>query len=314
MKKYRGFYPSTNCINEVAYYLYIPEGEPKCIVQLAHGMCEHALMYSDFFRFLAERGCVVCGADAVGHGLSVRCREELGFFGEKNGWICLVRDMKRLSDIVKKKYPKLPIFLIGHSMGSFILREYLTWYGEDISGAILIGTSDGFEGQRALVDIARLMCLYDKGKYHNKLVMKAGCAFFCGKMHLISDGWDWLSRSRKAQEYMDKHSFGYTAKGYYDIITLLDVISTPDWTDSVPKNLPILLMSGLSDPVGNCGRGVAKLYKRLSKAGCTKVKVRLYKGARHMLLHEINRKQVYSDIYNWLDEILKRGQNEKTVS
>ncbi len=302
MKTYRGRFRSTNSVSGIAYYVTVPDGKPKCIVQIAHGMCEKIPMYREFMEYLADNGCIACGHDALGHGNSARNYSELGFFAEKNGWICLVRDMKKLTDIVRSKYPDLPVFLIGHSMGSFVLREYLTWYGSDISGAILLGTSDGFEGQKSLVRLARAMCLLCDGRYHNRLVLKTGCIYFCSKLGKVKAGWDWLSRDRKVRDYMDRYSFGYTARAYYDIITLLDVISAPDWTQSIRKDMPILLMSGLADAVGNCGRGVAKLYNRLKSSGCTKLKVRLYDGARHMLIHETNREQVYDDIMKWINE------------
>lgn len=298
-----GYFPSANGVNRTAYYVYLPDCKPKCIVQIAHGMCENGILYKGVAGYLTNRGCIVCAADFLGHGRSVRGYGDVGFFAPKNGWRCIVRDMKTLTDLMCRAFPSLPVFLVGHSMGSFAAREYLTWYGETLAGCVLVGTSDGFEAQKMLVELARLLCLYREGRFHLPGILKCGCLLFNAKMGCRSAGWDWLSRDPAIRSLMERHCFDYTARAYYDIITLLDVVSADDWEHSVPEKLPILLMSGASDPVGNCGRGVARLYRRLKAAGRERVKVRLYAGARHMLLHETNRKQVCRDLYDWITEV-----------
>ncbi len=328
MRKYMGYFDSSNGVNRVAYYISAPDKGAKCIVQIAHGMCENTALYKRFMHFLTVRGCVVCGNDFLGHGRSVRDYDDVGFFAPKNGWRCIIRDMKKLTDLVSEKFPGLPVILIGHSMGSFAAREYLTWYGDALAGCVLVGTSDGFEITKALKLMAQGLCIYNGGQYHVPLVLKAGCSIFSARTLQKSFGrgalnflgkdidWEWLTRDINVQELIQRHSFNYTARAYYDIVTLLDVISAEDWAYSIPADLPLLLMSGNCDAVGNCGRGVGRLYKRLKKAECTKVTVRLYGGARHMLLHEINRPRVYADIYKWIMTVLneKGNENEKAVS
>lgn len=328
MRKYMGYFDSSNGINSVAYYIAAPNSNPRCIVQLAHGMCENALLYKRLMHYLASRGCVVCANDFLGHGRSVRRFEDVGFFAPQNGWRCIIRDMKKLTELVSEKFPDLPVILIGHSMGSFAAREYLTWYGEALAGCILVGTSDGFDSRKLLKLLAQGLCLYENGRYHAPLILKMGCGLFSTKTLQKSLGyrviytlgrdtdWEWLTRDEYVQDLMKRHSFDYTARAYCDIITLLDVISAPDWAYSIPSDLPILLMSGNCDAVGDCGKGVARLYKRLRKAGCKDVRVRLYDGARHMLLHETNRPRVYGDLYNWIDTIVKEkeSKNEKAIS
>jgi len=308
MKRYTGYFDSSNGVNKIAYYICIPDEEPKCIVQLAHGMCENALLYKRLMHFLTARGCIVCANDFLGHGRSVRKFEDVGFFADRNGWRCIIRDMKILTDIVSEKHPNLPLILLGHSMGSFAAREYLTWYGDLLSGCVLVGTSDGFESRKLLKTLARTLCLYKNGKYHAPSVMKVGCGYFCGKIGIASVGWEWVSRDEYVRRLMGRHSFDYTASAYRDIITLLDVISAPDWAYSVPTDLPLLLMSGNRDAVGNCGRGVARLYRRLRRAGMKNIKVRLYDGARHMLLHETNRVKVYADLYEWIKSVIDKKE------
>lgn len=308
MRSIKGSFGSTNGKSRTVFYVCLPDCKPKCVVQLAHGMCENSLLYKGLARYLAERGCIVCANDFPGHGKSVSASDScpVGLFAEKNGWRCAVRDMKKLTDIVSGKFPQLPVVLVGHSMGSFAAREYLTWYGDSLAGCVLVGTSDGFGCRKLLVALANLLCTYKNGNYPLHGIMRCGCKLFCSKMKGVPHAkeWDWLSRDPKIRLLMDRHSFDYTASGYRDIITLLDVVSSDDWLYSFPTELPVLLMSGTNDGVGDCGRGVAQLYLRLRSAGHDNVKVRLYANARHMLLHEINRKTVYRDLYDWITRVI----------
>ncbi len=305
MRSVQGGFKSSNGVDRIAFYAYFPDSKPKCIVQLAHGMCENALLYKGLAKYLTDRGCIVCANDFAGHGRSAS-RGNVGLFAEKNGWRCVVRDMRKLTDTVSAKFPELPVILVGHSMGSFAAREYLTWYGDSLAGCVLVGTSDGFDCQKLLVALANTLCLYKNGRYTLHGIMRCGCNLFCSKMKGVpyAKDWDWLSRDPKIRLLMDRHSFDYTASGYRDIITLLDVVSTDDWLYSVPCELPILLMSGTNDSVGDCGRGVARLYRRLRSVGHDNVRVRLYANARHMLLHEINRKTVYRDLHDWITRVI----------
>lgn len=304
MKSYRGSFDSTNGYDRITYAVCVPEGRPKAIIQIMHGMCENTGFYREFMVFLAERGFVACAHDAAGHGGSVRNYDGLGFFAEKDGARCLVRDMKRMTNIVKRHFPTLPVILIGHSMGSFILREYLSWYSDGIKAAAILGTSEGFSCSAGLCALSEILCCIGK-KNHSKMLLKLGCADFNRRMGIISANWEWLSRSRKTQCIMDRNSFGYTCSGYRDIIRLISDITTDDWAYSLDRNMPFLIMSGLSDPVGRCGKDAARLCRRMKAAGCTDVSVRLYKGARHMLLHETNSRQVFNDILKWTEDVLK---------
>ena len=137
----QNIYKSANGVSHVTYYIMVPEGvEAHGIVQLSHGMCEYFSRYTAFAKYLCGLGFIVCGNDHIGHGASVSRTADLGFFAKRDGWKYLVEDVKQLTDLMQRRYPDLPYFLLGHSMGSLVARLYLTDYGEKLSGCILIGT------------------------------------------------------------------------------------------------------------------------------------------------------------------------------
>ena len=138
----QNIYKSANGVSNVTYYILVPEEtEVRGIVQLSHGMCEYFSRYTAFAKYLCSLGFIVCGNDHIGHGASVARASELGFFATRDGWKYLVQDVEQLTDLMQQRYPALPYFLLGHSMGSLIARLYLTEYGDKLSGCILIGTA-----------------------------------------------------------------------------------------------------------------------------------------------------------------------------
>lgn len=280
------------------------------ILQIAHGMAEHILRYEQFAIYLAKKGFLVCGNDHAGHGRSVEREEEQGFFGEDYGWLYLVEDMYYLMDFMKKKQPDLPYFLLGHSMGSFLAREFVYRYGQELSGAIFLGTSGG----HPLIDLAITLCnreilkkgILKKGRSVYKLAFGA----FNIKFLPRRTDFDWLSRDEKEVDQFiadEKCGFVFTYGGFRDLFCLLKRISGEAWSKGIPLDLPMLFASGDNDPVGDYGKGIEKIQEQLTKAGCSCVKVKIYEGGRHELLHEINQKEVCQYLFHWLEGILKNG-------
>lgn len=277
----------------------------KGVLQLAHGMCEHILRYEEFAVFLAKEGFAVCGNDHMGHGRSAESEEDLGYFGERHGWHNLIEDMDYLNRFMKKRYPDIPYILIGHSMGSFLAREYVYEHPKKIDEAIFIGTSGGniFADFGILLSEIGISLFGKKKKGHivNKIAFKP----FGKKFAPNRTDFDWLSSDESVVDRFiedEKCGFEFTFEGYRDLFILLKRISRVKWARGIRKNMPILLIAGKDDPVGDYGEGVKKVFFRLKRAGCKDVSLRLYPNTRHEVLNEKVKYKVYRYILKWLNE------------
>lgn len=272
---------------------------PRAIVQILHGMCEHIARYDEFARFLNENGYIVFGDDHRAHG--VTDRDSLGKVGDGNLFEDTVADAKELTMWAKEKY-QLPLVLFGHSYGSFLAQRYLTYGTSALAGVVLCGS--------ALMDrlLVEASCLLTIGANKPKNRDKEG-TFFAS---LTFDGYDkkikegkggWLNRDKEeVQKYHEDNFCGYVcSKGfyYYFFRGLRAIAKSPH--NLLDKNLRMLIISGEKDEVGGCGKLVKKLANRYVKYGLNP-KVILYEGARHEVLNELNKREVYDDVLHFLDD------------
>lgn len=308
-----GYYPSSSGCDTIKYYVYEPEpsycteigGKPKAVVQISHGMCEYMERYADFARYLNSRGILVCGNDHLGHGGSVKCEENLGYFAGKNGWKFLVIDMRRLMLRMKETYPGIPYILIGHSMGSFVARAYLSWYGDEVDGAVLMGTSGKNRLAPLAMPLVEAMKKIRGGRYRSKTISNMAFGTYNLRFKPRCTEYDWISRDSHTVDTYSKDSrctFIFTLSGFLDLFHLLKFISRPEWAQEVPADLPVLLLSGSMDPVGRYGKGVKEIHDKLALAGLKDLIMKLYPNCRHELLNEKNKELIYSDIYRWIEK------------
>ena len=278
----------------------------KGVVQIAHGMAEHSNRYARFAKALCENGYAVFINDHLGHGKSVASADELGYFGE-NGLTSLVDDMKQLTDIAKKEYPNVPYFLFGHSMGSFLSRNYTEKYGKELNAAVFCGTS----GTNPAASIGIMMAKHfekSKGDHDRSEFLNSMAFGTYNKKTAKRTEFDWLSRD---ENEVDKYiadelcGFCFTANGFETLFTALKSVSQKSWYNNVRKDLPILLIAGNADPVGDYGKGVTQVYNDLKKTGHNAL-IKLYSGARHEILNETNRDEVMQDIIGWLDKVVEK--------
>ena len=282
----------------------------RAILQITHGMAEHGERYQALAYYMAYHGYAVFIHDHAGHGRSVANDAELGYFGEKDGWKSLVRDTRTLTVKAAEKYPNRPIFLLGHSMGSFVARSYVAQYGADLTGAIFCGTSGENPGTAAGITLAGLIEKFKGDHYRSPFIDHIAFGSYNKKYDNPRTQFDWLSRdTAEVDQYIKDPLCGYlfTTAGYKDMFLLLQSVSGKDWYRNVPKTLPMLLISGSMDPVGAYGKGVRQVRSDLKKTGHDDVTLTLYDGARHELFNETNAKDVLRDLLHWMDE--KRAKN-----
>ncbi len=283
----------------------------KGIVQISHGMAEHSNRYARFAMELCKHGYAVYISDHLGHGKSVDNENELGFFGD-NGAQSVVEDLKKLTDIARSEYPDVPFYLFGHSMGSFIARAYIAKYGHLIDGAVICGTSGANPAASMGIALAKHF-EKTKGKLYRSSFLNSVAFGTYNKRTEKRTDFDWLSRDTKeVDKYIadDMCGFCFTTNGFKTLFTLLNQVSKKLWYKTVPSELPILLISGENDPVGEYGKGIKQVFADLKKSGHINVIVKLYPEARHELLNELNRDEVTSDIIGWLDKTMAAASKD----
>ena len=299
-------YPSCDKRSTVHAELYLPEGAPRAVVQMAHGMMDHIGRYEEFGRFLAENGIAFVGNDHLGHGATSE-PEDYGFFASRNGTDFVIGDMHRLTELVKEEFADTPIILLGHSMGSFLSRLYAVRYPHDISGLIIHGTG----GKNPLLPfgllLVKLLKLLRGERYRSPFIHSMADGGYNKKFDPAEGEWAWLTRdvSRVSGRTNDERThFNFTVSGYGDLFSMLGKCNSGKWYKAFPKELPTLVVSGADDPVGNFGKGVREVHSGLVKAGAKKAELKLYEGARHELFNEINSDEVFYDLLAWINGVI----------
>ena len=299
--------------SEIYAKFWIAE-KPKMLLQIAHGMVEHILRYEEFAKFLNNHGIVVFGNDHLGHGNTAKNEDDFGYFANEDGDKAIVENMYSLTKIAKEKYPDLPIFFLGHSMGSFLLRNYLFKYGQYIDGAIIMGT--GNQNPSIIKTGIKLTNKIANAKgwnYRSKIIDKLAFGSF-NKKFGKKDGKEWLSRdSKKVFEYTNdyKCNFIFTLNAYNNLFKIIDTLNKKENLEKMPKDLHILFMAGDKDPVGNFGKEVLNTYNKFKEFNMENTECKLYKDYRHEILNELDREVVFNDILNWLEKVyyLKSQKN-----
>lgn len=283
------------------------QGEIRGVLQISHGMVEYVERYEPFAEFLTEQGFVVVGNDHLGHGKSVVSQEYWGYFAPEHGSDLVVQDLHQLREKTQAEYPQIPYFMLGHSMGSFLLRKYLCKYGEGLSGAIIMGT--GTQTDKT-VGLGKKICMLIAGfrgwHYRSGLVHKM--AFSANNRRFKAEGPDaWLTKDKEivnAYRNDPRCTFRFTLNGFYNLFDTIHYMNQPENLAAVPGNLPLFFVSGEYDPVGDYGAGVKKAYETYVQMGITDVTMKLYSADRHEILNELDRETVYQDIYGWIQEHL----------
>lgn len=298
MVKEEFFYPSSDGVHQIHAVVWTPESPVRGVVQLVHGICEYALRYEPLAAFLTGQGYAVAGNDHLGHGQSVKDESEYGYF---TNWLELLYDVRALRQTLDSRFPGLPYFILGHSMGSFLARSYLIAYPGTVTGCALSGTAYYSPAELA---VGKLVTRLGDPRQVNKTFYKLSIGAYNKTCAPARTSADWICRDPQVVDaYLADPMCNFPTKGGMNHAMMIGLQWVCDAKEmaKMDKSTPIYFFAGDADPVGNMGKGVRKVAQLFQKAGCQDVTLRLYPGGRHEMLNEVNREEVFADLLAWLE-------------
>ncbi len=290
----------------IHYHQWLPDAAPKAIVQISHGLAEHAARYERFAEELTKVGYAVYANDHRGHGQSAGSPDKVGYFESTPFWNAALGDMNQLTEIIRKEHTDLPIFLFGHSMGSLLTRAYITKWGKQLNGAIICATGGdpGMLGKIGGV-VAKLTSMISGKAERSDFLNKLSFGKYNDAFQPSRTDFDWLSRDEtEVDKYVADPYCGvpFTANFWIELLKGVSQINSASTYQQTPKDLPIILLAGDKDPVGDMAKGVQQVHEAYKKVQIDDLICTIYPDARHELLNETNRAAVIQDIINWLDQ------------
>ncbi len=279
--------------------------QPKAIVYIVHGMSEHAARYNEFAAFLNQHGFLVRSSDIRGHGKTAGDIDKVGQLAMENGWDRVVKDVHLLTEEFGKD-SDLPIIILGHSMGSFIVRTLIKDY-PNTGDAYVLSATAGHPGLLGAVGktLANLNVSVMGKKNRTKMMTKLAFGDFNKKFEPRRTEKDWLTRD---EDIVDSYIADpycmqiFTSQFYTDLLQGVLKINSSSYFQDVPKHKPVYLFAGDMDPVGDFGKGPKEVFENYKKAGMEDIELRIYPGGRHEMLQETNRDEVYEDLLKWIEK------------
>jgi len=298
--------PSSDGIHTLSGVVYLPKGEPRGLFQVVHGMTEHIARYDRFLSDMAEEGWIAFGYDHLGHGKTAKDDSELGYIAKSRGWELLAKDVGVYSDAVRTQCGNdaLPYYLMGHSMGSFVVRLAAERFVKP-QGLVVMGTGGANPAAGVGLALIRLIRCIRGERHISKLIDHITFGSYNKRFGKTTeeDPKLWLTNDEAVRRayYADKYcSFSFTVSAMGDLIRLIRYTNSAKWYRELPGDMPILLVSGEEDPVGNYGKGVREVENKLRRKG-NPVFCKLYPGARHEILNDFTYDEVKKDILRFLD-------------
>ncbi|MBQ9031630.1 MAG: lysophospholipase [Parasporobacterium sp.] len=301
------YYLSADKETKIHASSWVPsEGQPRAVLQIVHGMVEYIGRYQEFAEYLAARGFYVTGNDHLGHGESVTSDEKHGYFHKTHGNQYVIEDIHTLRTRTAEQFPGVPYFMLGHSMGSFLLRQYIGLHGEGLQGVIIMGTGNQPAAVlRAGKAICRVLSLFKGDTYRSAFVNNMAFGSYNKQFEPARTTHDWLT---KDTAIVDKYladpwcTFVFTLNAYYHMFSGIQIAQSKEHIGAIPKDLPMLIVSGDKDPVGRFGADIKAAYQIYKEAGLRDLQMKLYPEDRHEILNELDRNQVYEDLEKWLTD------------
>lgn len=305
-------FPSSDGKSTISGYLWMPDlangARPRALVQLVHGMSEHAGRYDDFARFLTGAGFAVCANDHIGHGGSAT-GDGYGYLPPDTGVQVMLKDVDAMRRTAQERVgADVPYFIFGHSMGSLVVRAYIAYFGEGVAGAVVCGTADKpaivpLFGQCLIGAAALFRGWHAKATFFNNLANRTYTKEFRHENSPLA----WISRNAEnVRAYIADEITGFTITlgASYTLMKLGRIAMSHGTARRVPRDLPVLFIAGAQDPVGDNGRDVERAERRLHRAGVENVGLILYGEMRHEILNETGHALVYADVAAWIEEVL----------
>ncbi len=289
--------------HELKGVMYLPEVSPKGLFHVVHGMIEHIGRYDGFMREMAQNGYVVFGYDHLGHGKTGAVNNDFGFISKKDGWVRLVDDVSVFGNTVKESYKGLPYYLMGHSMGSFIVRLAAAKYPDLYDKLIIMGTGGPNPATGAGIAITSIAKTFKGEKNPLPLIDKTAFGSYNSHFAEENDPKSWLTKdiSVRDKNRADPYcNFDFSVSAMGDLLRLTKNCNSTKWYKEISKDKPILLVSGKDDPVGDYSKGVCAVYDRLQASGAD-VHMKIYENCRHEILNDTCRDEVISDIMKFIE-------------
>lgn len=306
------FYNSRDNKTRIHAVRWIPEGRPCGVLQIVHGMAEYADRYSRLAEYLNTLGILVTANDHLGHGQSLAAGSPYGYFCHEDAPDVLVEDVHRLRLLTRKEYPGLPYYMMGHSMGSFILRNYLCAHADGLAGAVVMGT--GMQPKWLLgfsLMLCRMLTVIQGGTHPSGLLNTLAFGTYNRRIRHPRSAMDWLSGdpAEVAKYNADPLcGFTFTLNGFQTLFTLIYRLYDEKRLARMPRDLPVLVISGREDPVGGYGKAVKKVYLSYKQMGMKHISLELYPEGRHELVNETYKERVWKDLGRWIMKQI--GQEE----
>ena len=287
---------------------WLPDsGEYHAILQITHGMVEYIERYLPFAEFLTSKGYMVVGHDHLGHGQSVTTKEDWGFFCDGTPSDIVVEDMHKLRTLIQEENPDKPYFMLGHSMGSFMLRKYLCLHNDNLRGAIIMGT--GFipgNVTKLALGVTKIIGKIRGSKHRSKLIQSLAFGADYKEFDMTGEHPEssWLTKDVDiVREYYKTPActFMFTVNGYQGLFEAVNFSCDPEKAQLIPKKLPLFFVSGDRDPVGGLSKGVMDAYHLYKDAGVLDITYKLYENDRHEILNETDRQVVFEDLLAWMN-------------
>lgn len=291
--------------HRLAYNLWLPENkEAKAFIQILHGMAEYSDRYENYAKFLNKKGYAVFAADHRGHGHTSE-KEDLGWFAEKDGWNRIASDAFEVANYISKAYHTKQMFLFGHSMGSFLARTVMVQHPDFYSGVVIMGTatSAGLIGKVGKL-VCKLQIKKDGQKAVGEVMDKLSFSAYNKQIENPRTKFDWLSTDEnEVDKYIKDPLCGFTCtNGFFlDLLNGIEYANSKANAQLLPKDIPLLIVSGDKDPVGDYGKGVTKVYNLYKDAEIADVQLKLFEGGRHEILNEVFKKDVYDYLLRWFE-------------